>query len=774
MTEPAKTEASRLTPDEVIAAQRNKQLIIVTAVIAVLAGLVAITRLTGKVEAPVREVPLTGGTLEKPGLEKSEVARIEIFSGQGKLELTNQGGWRIPTRFNAPVDEREVDSLLTKLRDSRRLSRPASTRPETFVLYRLDDESAAHLRLSDKSGKELLHLLIGRAESGNRAFVRLTGQGAPEGVYEVTDMTGDFDSLYSRLNLNGEGEPDARRWLDLSGFRPLPYSAVARSIAVRDGAHEMRFSRTPGSDDAADLWEMTSPRKAKANGANVRGIVDALMNLNASDIAGRLHPDGPALGVAQPEREITLEYTDESRQVTVRLYFGVKKDNSVAVLLKSADQGELVYWCSDWALTRMFRPMGEYLERQRHTLVPDGVQPAQLTIFKEGAVVRLERDEAERWKLTEPFTGKASAIEVSNLLTTLMALQGYRETMDDTRRSQLKLGPGLSTHWIEAQFKPRKEGDGDEEPDTPEAPVPTLPALKRATLYFGEVQDGEVPVLRKEDGVDDQVFWLDSARIKDLFVPARELQESENTGGLKFNDQPAVITLRNGEAAIKLEKSDGWKIAGEAPVAADSTVIDQVLRALRSLAGVRHEGVINHAALGVSEDAASAITLALGKEEGAETIELRLGKPDGGYVPVLTLRGSAEPRLHWVREQDTAALLPDFADFAVPAPFKARVRQVLVAYTDNPGGVAPRSARTRAEAQELANRVLEQARTGKVFTALQTEFNDDAAAPEGEYEVDEKAGRFPKPFVRAAAGLAVGEVGVIESRLGFHVVKRVE
>lgn len=754
MSEPAKAP----TPDEVIASQRNRQLIIVTAVIAVLAGLVALTRMTGKVEPPVTEVPLTGGTLDKPALDKDTVARIEIASGKQKLELVNDGGWRIPARYNSPADANEINALLTKLQDSRRLSRPASTQPDTYVLYRLDDEGAAHLRLLDKSGKELLHLLVGRAESGNRAFVRLPGADAPQGVYEVTDMTGDFDSLYSRLNLTEDGVPDAKRWLDLSGFKPLPYMAVTRTITVRDEGTELRFARTPGSDEAADEWDMLAPRKAKANGANVRGIIDALMNFTALDIAGRAHPDGPALGVADPKREVVLEYTDEGKQVTVRLYFGVEKDNNVAVMLKSADRGDLVYWCSNFAVSRIFRPRGDFLQRERHTLVPDGAQPSQFTFFRRGSVVRLERDEADQWKLSEPYIGKASTIEVSNLLTILLSLQGYREESDDARRAQLKLGPGISTHWIEALFK-----------TTGEAAAPG-----KATLYFGEVQDGEVPVLRVQDGQPDQTFWLESARLDDLFVNARELQESQNTGGLKFNDQPVALEVHNAGESIRLEKAEGWQIVAEAPRPADGTVIDQLFRAMRSLAGVRHSGAADHAALGVDEAAGRTVVAALGKEETSERITLRIGKSEQGYVPVLTLRGTAEPKLHWVREQDVAALLPEFADFEVPAAFKAKVRQVLVSYTDNPGGIAPREPRTREQARQLAESLLEKARTGEDFAALQREHNDDAAAMEGEYDVDEKASRLPKPFVRLAAGLAVGEVGVIESRLGFHVVKRVE
>ena len=60
--------------------------------------------------------------------------------------------------------------------------------------------------------------------------------------------------------------------------------------------------------------------------------------------------------------------------------------------LLSVDAGELIYWCPDYALSRMFRPTGDFLERKRVTLVPDGLQPRRLTFFDHGAAVVVERD----------------------------------------------------------------------------------------------------------------------------------------------------------------------------------------------------------------------------------------------------------------------------------------------------------------------------------------------------------------------------------------------
>jgi hypothetical protein len=175
MSEETKQQDKRATPDEVIARQRNRQLLIITAVIAVLALGVWITRATKDTEQGVQTLPLVGGTTDEPAFDKEDVANIQIWRGDDKLELRKEGGgWRVPARYNVPADTAAVGSLLTKVFDGRRLNRAATTATENFVLYQVDD-SSTHLRLAGAEGNELLHLVVGQAESGGRTFVRYLG-----------------------------------------------------------------------------------------------------------------------------------------------------------------------------------------------------------------------------------------------------------------------------------------------------------------------------------------------------------------------------------------------------------------------------------------------------------------------------------------------------------------------------------------------------------------------------------------------------------------------
>jgi hypothetical protein len=96
---------------------------------------------------------------------------------------------------------------------------------------------------------------------------------------------------------------------------------------------------------------------------------------------------------------------------------------------------------------------------------------------------------------------------------------------------------------------------------------------------------------------------------------------------------------------------------------------------------------------------------------------------------------------------------------------------VLVAYQ---GAMRSQATRSKEEAQKLAQQVASQAKAGKDFAALASQYSDDkgSAAKGGDL------GRFPakrmvKQFADAVTALKPGEIsGVVESPFGFHVIRR--
>jgi hypothetical protein len=91
---------------------------------------------------------------------------------------------------------------------------------------------------------------------------------------------------------------------------------------------------------------------------------------------------------------------------------------------------------------------------------------------------------------------------------------------------------------------------------------------------------------------------------------------------------------------------------------------------------------------------------------------------------------------------------------------------VLIAYQ---GARRSQATRTKQEAQQLAEKVLKEAKAGKSFAELTKEFSDDKkGAP---LRLTPK--RMGGPLAKALTALKPGEIsGVVESPFGFHVILR--
>jgi PPIC-type PPIASE domain len=120
-----------------------------------------------------------------------------------------------------------------------------------------------------------------------------------------------------------------------------------------------------------------------------------------------------------------------------------------------------------------------------------------------------------------------------------------------------------------------------------------------------------------------------------------------------------------------------------------------------------------------------------------------------------------------------------------PEPDRVVVQQILVSFAGKvPGKVI---ARQQAEANKLAQKVMEIARGGQDFDALAQQYSDDKTP--GRYTIVNR-GRVPAAneygrdqmvpgFGDVAFELKVGQVGLcsfdgVRSPFGFHVIKRLE
>ena len=106
---------------------------------------------------------------------------------------------------------------------------------------------------------------------------------------------------------------------------------------------------------------------------------------------------------------------------------------------------------------------------------------------------------------------------------------------------------------------------------------------------------------------------------------------------------------------------------------------------------------------------------------------------------------------------------------------RSKVQHILVSWASLRGEAEGPGGRTRADADALAAQLLERVRAGEPMEPLMAEYSEDpGSADTGEaYEVTPDA-QLVFEFKRMGLRLRVGEAGLVMSKFGWHVMKRVE
>jgi hypothetical protein len=107
-----------------------------------------------------------------------------------------------------------------------------------------------------------------------------------------------------------------------------------------------------------------------------------------------------------------------------------------------------------------------------------------------------------------------------------------------------------------------------------------------------------------------------------------------------------------------------------------------------------------------------------------------------------------------------------------------KVKHILIGWRDleSDRGIDARAkTRTRQQADQLAQSLLERVRKGEPIEPLMSEFSEDGGSAESgdAYDVTPDA-KLVFEFKRLGLRLKVGEAGLVMSQFGWHIMKRVE
>ena len=110
-----------------------------------------------------------------------------------------------------------------------------------------------------------------------------------------------------------------------------------------------------------------------------------------------------------------------------------------------------------------------------------------------------------------------------------------------------------------------------------------------------------------------------------------------------------------------------------------------------------------------------------------------------------------------------------------PVANTAQVKHILIGWKDLDSATDDRAKkRTKAEAEALVRSLLTQLKAGADFDMLAKQHSEDPGSVSGHaYPVSPDASLVIE-FKQLALRLNVGELGVVQSDYGFHIMKRVE
>jgi peptidyl-prolyl cis-trans isomerase D len=113
-----------------------------------------------------------------------------------------------------------------------------------------------------------------------------------------------------------------------------------------------------------------------------------------------------------------------------------------------------------------------------------------------------------------------------------------------------------------------------------------------------------------------------------------------------------------------------------------------------------------------------------------------------------------------------------------PIANTAQIKHILIGWNQvgNDGRTDPRAAkRTQKDAQDQIRALMQQISQGADFDELMKKFSEDpgSASSAHAYKVSPEA-QLVIEFKQLGLRLRVGEIGVVQSDFGFHIMKRVE
>lgn len=561
---------------------------------------------------PGRTSGAAGGRVAFPAIPAHLAVSIE-WSRDGvalRLERGAEGRWRMTAPVKAPADTAAVDAFLerlAKLRPKAWLS-PAEIAGPTVKAFGL--EAGAGILKVAADGPPIILKIGGLTPLSGEFYLARVGT---EGVF-VADAS-LLDSLPATAN----------DWRDRS-IIPAHDSPVDR-IEVR-GATAFEAAQ----DAATGLWRLVKPLSARADGAQLTGLLSALARSQIERFVTDAPPaDLESLGLQPPQAEVVLA---AGTNTIARLSFGRGPTNAPGLVYLWRPDSTNLSLAPAALLARLREPLAAF--RDRRLFPPlEGLRQVEITSY--GVPSALVR-QGTNWTITAPARMPADPTQVDFLMQQLSGLL-VEDFPDDVVADFGRYGltnpvAALRVAWatnlsVEVQFGGRAAAD---------------------VIYARRVDEPGVYAVRASD-------------FKALPVSTEQLRD------LRFVESQAVkLWSRRGQRRRVLERgADGaWRVTEGPPGVLFGPAIDETIHKIGALDFTR--GAVPRESLYTELSTYKQMDYEVG-------VELRAGAPvhslrfrfvtDNGVAAVALLNADESPRA-WQVELPGALLQDIRRDFGIP------------------------------------------------------------------------------------------------------------
>jgi len=315
-------------------------------VLGLIAGALAAAYALGLVFSPANVQKRRSEQPLLPGFKKEAVAKIEVASDKGTIQVERADkSWRLLIGGAPfPASEERVGWFLDSMAGLRR-SRLVSANPESWTSFGVTDQAKTRIRLSDAAGKSLVDLIVGNSEPGERgSFARLGGSN---------------DVLLLSRSLSNYLDGSLSYWSHLKFFPAelagggIMRISVRASLSLSDGTQRKLAYTLIRGTEAGRKWQVVEPAAQRSAVLDDKAV-DKLAGTLADFEGNEFVPGSPATGL---ESSLLKDPATTENNRDYRILIGSRSGEDQ--YFAKVDGGEYLYLIPEWRVRTATEPLEE-------------------------------------------------------------------------------------------------------------------------------------------------------------------------------------------------------------------------------------------------------------------------------------------------------------------------------------------------------------------------------------------------------------------------------